>query len=539
MDVTDMMWISVLKNMKNFSFKMLGCYLIFFLGSGFIQAYSQNSKIIPQPLKMELRTADPFLFDENVTVYSDVELSSEANLFTELLNKLTGISIPVLFDEDKDSSRKTIRLVLQQTNEPNLEGYTMDITEKQVTISSRSTTGIYYGAMSLLQIFLPMEGATSYRIPAMQIEDQPRFGWRGLMIDCSRTFIDPEYLKKTIDRMSFYKLNKLHLHLTDDQGWRIDIKKYPLLAAKASGFAEKYNEPKEFQGYYTQEQLTDLINYAAKRHVEVIPEIESPGHELAALNAYPELSCFGNIPPIFPFFSGPGINHEIFCAGNENTYTFFEDVLNKVADVFPADYLHVGGDEAPKSMWEKCPKCQSKIKVQGLHDEEELQAYFMEEISKTVQKRKRVIAWDDILEGKPNKNWIIMVWREGQIPEKSTSFKAVQQGYDVILTPTSHLYFDYSYDRIDSKKVYAFEPIPASATQEEISHYLGIQANFWSHIDRTETRIDSQLFPRLLALSERSWSEETVTDYKHFFKRRQLHTFWMKFFDINYSVQDL
>lgn len=524
---------------RRLSLKKLGCCLHFFLGLGVLKSHSQNSKIIPEPLTLQVNEATaPFALDANVGIIADPALLSEARLLAVFLQQVAPFTPPVLQKEDKRPA-KAIILTLQKSNESNLEGYTMEITDKQIRIVGESNAGVYYGVMSFLQLLSPeQKEASTFKIPAMRIMDKPRFGWRGLMIDCSRTYIDPVYLKKTIDRMSFYKLNKLHLHLTDDQGWRMEITKYPLLAEKASLFAKKYNEPKEFQGYYSKQELTDLINYAAQRHVEVVPEIESPGHGVAALNAHPSLSCFGQIPQTFPYFAGPGVSNEIFCAGNDSTYTFFKDVLKEVTDVFTSKYIHLGGDEAPKGMWEKCPKCQNKIKVQGLHDEEQLQAYFMQEISKSFQKQKRPIAWDEILEGKPSKNFIIMTWREGDLPEKRISYQAAQQGYDVILSPTSHLYFDYSYNDINSKRIYAYEPIPIGASKEQISHYMGIQANFWSHIDRTETRIDSQLFPRLLALAERAWSEKTVTDYGLFSKRGNLHTSWLNFFDVKYSLQD-
>ncbi|MGV3604449.1 MAG: beta-N-acetylhexosaminidase [Dyadobacter fermentans] len=508
------------------------------LGSIPQAATAQNLRIIPQPTQFELHSsAAPFHFDKEVSIIADPALSPEAKVFSGLLQHITGLTIPVQDKKDTKPSRKTIRLTLQKPLVNN-EGYKIDITGDQVLISGSDAAGAYYGAMSLLQLLSPENGPVSRILPAARITDKPRFEWRGLMIDCSRTFIDPVYLKKTIDRMSFYKLNKLHLHLSDDQGWRLAIKKYPLLAAKSARFAQNYNEPKEFEGYYSQAQITDLVRYAAQRHVEIIPEIESPGHEIAALNAYPSLSCFGSIPPTFPFFAGPTVTHEIFCAGNDSTYTFFKDVLNEVADVFPSGYVHLGGDEAPKTNWAKCPKCQRKIKAQGLQNEEELQAYFMQEISKPIQKRKRTIAWDEILEGKPDKNWIIMAWREDEKPEKRISYRAAQEGYDVIVSPTSHLYFDYQYNHVNSKRIYAYEPIPAGASDEQARHYLGMQANFWSHIDRTETRIDHQLFPRLLALAERSWSAKTVTDYNLFFQRSQLHASWMTFFDIKYSRED-
>jgi len=335
--------------------------------------------------------------------------------------------------------------------------------------------------------------------------------------------------------MSFYKLNILHLHLTDDQGWRLEIKKSPLLTSKGAFFAKNFNEPKEFEGFYTQNQMKELIIYASQRHVEIVPEIEVPGHSHAALYAYPELSCSGNISPIFPFSGGPNMTtNDVFCAGNDNTFRFFENVIKEVSEVFPSQYIHLGGDEVGEGAWKDCKKCQDKMKSLGSSDQNNFQGYVMNRVCNyVVEANKRPVGWDEVFQTGVGKETVIMIWREFD-----KGIKEVKAGYDVILTPYPDLYFDFTYEKTSTKKVYSFEPIPDNVTSEEVKHYLGIQSCFWSHIDRTESKTDYQIFPRLLAMAERAWSDKSVTDYDNFYQRLLKQEFWLKYFDVKYMSID-
>jgi len=389
--------------------------------------------------------------------------------------------------------------------------YLLVVAPNSVTIQAATPTGRFHGTRTLLQL---LAAASPGPIPCLQIRDYPRFRWRGLMLDCSRTFQSIAYIKKTIDRMAYYKMNTLHLHLTDDQGWRLEIRKYPELTRKGARFPAKWNEPARHEGFYTQAQMKDLIAYAGARGITIVPEIELPGHSLAALACYPKLSCGGGPFEIHPFFKGPGIHREIYCAGNEQTFAFLEDVLAEVIEIFPSKTIHIGGDEAPKNSWKACAKCQKRMAAEGLKNEHELQSYFIKRIEKFVNsKGRQIIGWDEILEGGLAPKAVVMSWRGTR-----GGAAATEAGHDVVFSPTSHCYFDYTYKRISTQRAYSFEPT-AGLSDTQAAHVLGLQANFWSHIDREEPRVDAQLFPRLLGIAERGWSPKTTTDALDFARR--------------------
>jgi hexosaminidase len=510
--------------------KTIWTIVFLFVGQFVIQA---QPSVIPQPLSIHL-TSDQLLSVNSVLyIVYDSKLVAEANLLSQNIKKVTGIDVKFSHNPPKTSSINTIYLKLDKNTSSDVESYQLQINNKGVVITASDAAGIFYGGVTLQQLLnRPTKDKQQWQLPFVEIHDKPRFGWRGLMLDCSRTFIALEYLKKTIDRMAFYKMNTLQLHLTDDQGWRLEITKYSLLTKQGAYFDKKYNEPKEFQGFYTQQQIKDLVVYAQSRHVQIVPEIESPGHSSAALNVYPQFSCTGKIVPIHPLLDPVGLINDVFCAGNPDSYKLLNEVIKEEAALFPSPYLHLGGDEVRKDPWKECPKCQAVMSKLHIKDEEKLQSYFMSKLGNEVlQYKKRPVAWGEILDGEGiSKDWVIMVWRQQQ-----TSIKATKDGYDVVMSPFSHLYFDYDYSTTNTKKVYSYQPVPADATAEEKRHYLGIQANFWSHIDRTESRIDYQLFPRLLALAERAWSDEAVNDYNNFAIRKSNHTFWLNLFDIKYN----
>jgi len=510
-------------------------FLLFVIMS--VHNVTAQNFIIPKPSRMEIKQDSPFVLDSQTTIITDPALAGEGKLLKDMLKKYTGYDLRIIKQTSGIKNNNTISLAKSKNKEAYpAESYSVTANMNTVVITGSTPSGIFYGGITLLQLIKQDTAMKKrYVLPAVSIFDNPRFAWRGLMLDCSRTFLSPGYLKRTIDRMSFYKLNTLHLHLTDDQGWRLEIKKRPLLTSKGAFFAENYHEPKDFEGFYTQEQMKDIIRFAAERHIRIIPEIEAPGHSSAAIHAYPDLSCSGKSAPVYPLLSGsPVPPNDVFCAGNEETYRLFNDVVQEVTSLFPSSFIHFGGDEVSKHHWEKCSKCQNKIVQEKLANENELQRYLMQRISETaINSGKRPIGWDEVLDGNIGKKWLIMAWR----PEEK-GIEAAKKGYDVVLTPTSHLYFDYRYITTPTSKVYSYEPISDTVSAEITKHVLGIQANFWSHVERTESRIDFMLFPRLLALSERAWSDRSVKDYADFRVRKEYHLNWLKFFDIKYNGND-
>lgn len=356
------------------------------------------------------------------------------------------------------------------------------------------------------------------------------------MIDYSRTFWNRRITKKYIDAMAFYKLNKLHMHLTDDQGWRIEIKKYPKLTEIASKFDPSFNEPKENEGYFSKSDMRELIAYAQERNIDIIPEIEMPGHSSEVFAVYPELSCKGDTTKIHPHSLGPGIHNEIFCAGNDETFVFIKNILSEIINLFPSKYIHIGGDEAPKQHWIECDKCQQRIKDEGLKDEHELQSWFIHQIEEYLSSHdKTLIGWDEITEGGLSENATVMYWRarEKELPGLITS-----QGNNIIMSPTSHCYFDYKNENLTIEKVYSFGPIPSGFSKDQKEKVLGVQANFWSHINRIEPEMDRQIFPRILALAEVGWTKQSNKNWKGFTTRLNQHLMALDVLDIYYYEKE-
>ena len=469
-------------------------------------------QVIPKPAQVIVADGR-FVFTKETVLRPGPGGEPAARLLADALKARCDLDLPL-----RTAGAGAVSLTVDPALPLGGEGYRLAVSNEGITLAAATPTGLLWGVQTLLQL-LPIERVVGlprerieWRVPALIIEDQPRFGWRGLMLDCSRTFQSVDYLKQTLDRMAACKLNVLHLHLTDDQGWRLEIRKYPELTARGAQFASEYNEPRERQGFYTQAEMRELIAYAAARGITIVPEIELPGHSLAALSVFPHLSCAGGPFEIFPFFKGPNITKDICCAGNDETFAFFENVFAEVAALFPSVFIHVGGDEAPKDRWKQCPKCQARMKAEGLQDEHELQSWFIRRAEAMLaQHGKRLIGWDEILEGGLAPNASVMSWRGTK-----GGIAAAQAGHDVVMSPTSHCYFDYTYQQISTARAYAFEPVPAELDAAQAKHVRGLQANFWSHIDREPAKVDRQLFPRLLAIAERGWSPQDVRDWNDF-----------------------
>jgi len=388
--------------------------------------------------------------------------------------------------------------------------------------------------------FLPAASTSlpSLSLPQVHIVDKPRFRWRGVHLDSSRHFFPKEWVKRLIDLAAYYKLNTFHWHLTDDQGWRLEIKKYPRLTEVGAWRRETMEDGEPYGGFYTQEEVKEIVDYARRRFITIVPEVEMPGHCLAALAAYPELSCTGG-----PFKVGTewGVMNDVFCAGSEETFAFLENVLAEVIELFPGEFIHIGGDEVPKLRWKNCLRCQARIKAEGLKDESELQSYFIKRIEAFLNSRgRRLIGWDEILEGGLAPRATVMSWRG-----VTGGIEAARSGHDVVMTPTSHCYFDYYQGRVDEPKaiggflpvdkVYSYEPIPAGLKPEEAAHILGAQANLWTEYIATPEHAEYMLFPRLWALAEVVWSpkEKNWADFEN---RLRAHYDRLALRGVNYRV---
>ena len=411
---------------------------------------------------------------------------------------------------------------------PSPESYTLSVTPQQILIRATSGAGLFYGMQTLLQLAQP-SGAGSYSIASVEIEDTPRFAYRGLMLDVSRHFSTKEFIKKQIDALAYYKINRLHLHLTDAAGWRLEIKKYPLLTEFAAWRTDptwkqwwnggrkyvRFDAPGAYGGYYTQDDIREILEYARQHYITVIPEIEMPSHSEEVLAAYPQLSC-----------SGEPYKNSDFCVGNEETFTFLENVLTEVMELFPSEYIHIGGDEAGKSAWKTCPKCQKRMKDEHLANVDELQSYLIHRIEKFLNNHGRhLLGWDEILQGGIAPNATVMSWRgeEGGIA-------AVTSGHRAIMTPGAYCYLDSYQDApysqpeaiggyLPLKKVYSYNPVPASLTAEQAKLVYGVQGNLWVEYIPTPEHVEYMIYPRILALAETAWSAPERKSWPDFHTR--------------------
>jgi hexosaminidase len=498
--------------------------------------------IIPIPVDVK-ELPDSFLLDrQTVLVAATPDEQQTAALFNAWLKELTGYELRITDKGDQNA----IILHTGTDSSAAREGYTLKVGRDHVAINGNDGSGTFYGIQTLIQL-LPVEKAEGLYIPAAEITDYPRFGYRGLHLDVCRHFFPVDFVKKYIDLLAMHKLNTFHWHLTDDQGWRIEIKKYPRLQEVASKRKESmvghYNDQKfdgkPYGGFYTQEEVKDVVQYAAERHVTVIPEIEMPGHALAALAAYPHLGCTGG-----PYEVGTkwGVYDDIFCAGNDSVFLFLQDVLDEVLPLFPGKYIHIGGDEAPKTQWEKCPKCRQRMKTEGLKDAHALQSYFIQRIEKYLNsKGRRIIGWDEILEGGLAPDATVMSWRgtEGGIA-------AAKQKHDVIMTPGNYVYLDHYQSQGKNEpvaiggftpvsEVYSYEPIPEELSKEEAPYIKGAQGNVWSEYMTNTAHVEYMVYPRATALSEVVWSPAGKRNYDDFVDRLKLHFKRLDLKKVNYA----
>lgn len=500
------------------------CLFLCILGMCFHAHPILAQSVIPVPLKMEKGTGS-FLLSEKTRLYTNLQ-GGEAKLWEKYLKAL-----PVQLKEARKKDRKQMLFLLitpKTTQLPSPESYTLSVTSQRIEIRATSGAGLFYGMQTLLQLMQPASTG-SYSVPSVEIEDTPRFAYRGLMLDVSRHFSTKEFIKKQIDALAYYKINRLHLHLTDAAGWRLEIKKYPLLTDFAAWRTDptwkkwwnggrkylRYDEPGASGGYYTQDDIREILEYARQHYITVIPEIEMPSHSEEVLAAYPQLSC-----------SGEPYKNSDFCVGNEETFTFLENVLTEVMELFPSEYIHVGGDEAGKSAWKTCPKCQKRMKDEHLANVDELQSYLIHRIEKFLNNHgRRLLGWDEILQGGIAPNATVMSWRgeEGGIA-------AVTSGHHAIMTPGAYCYLDSYQDApysqpeaiggyLPLKKVYAYDPVPASLTAEQAKLVYGVQGNLWVEYIPTPEHVEYMIYPRMLALAEVAWSAPERKSWSGFHTR--------------------
>ncbi len=505
--------------------------------------------IIPAPAKLSQCNAGVFTINPGMNImFQPAEARPTADYLAARLRAATGYDLHVVEGGEGSAADGGISLVAGSPGvQPGAEAYRLEVRPTGVIIEAASGVGFFYGAQTLLQLLppevfsgVPVEGH-AWEMPCVSVEDQPRFGWRGAMLDVCRHFFDKEFVKRYIDLLALHKLNTFHFHLTDDQGWRIEITRFPRLAEVGAWRHETMGDGTRHGGFFTHDDIRDIVRYAAERHVAVIPEIEMPGHALAALASYPELSCTGGP---FTVWTEWGIAEDVYCAGNDSTFEFLTGVLDEVLELFPSEFVHIGGDECPKIRWQGCPRCQERIRTEGLRDEHELQSYFIRRIETYVKsKGRRLVGWSEIREGGLAPSAIVMDWIGG-------GAEAAQAGHDAIMSPTTHCYFDYyqSADRngephaiggfIPLETVYGFEPVPAGLTLEQGLHILGGQANLWTEYIPSTEHVEYMAYPRMIALAEVLWSPVESRSLGDFYRRLQVHLRRLAGLNVHYRPVD-
>ncbi len=508
----------------------------------FTPLFSQVS-IIPKPASIKMGEGSFTITNATKIVMPENQLKNQTSFLNDYLQKFYGFKLDVTNNLNATGNF----ILLHDAGKKNdiAGAYSLDVNNTSIKISGDDGEGVFYGIQTLIQL-LPTEPSQSLNVPQLNITDAPRFAYRGMMLDVSRHFFNVDYIKKFIALLALHKMNKFHWHLTDDQGWRIEIKKYPKLTEIGScrnGTITGHhpgtgNDNNKDCGFYTQEEIKEVVKYAADRFITVIPEIEMPGHASAAIAAYPQLSCFPDetTEPAknVTAWAGPktgkqvqqawGVYPDVFCPSNY-TFNFLENVLDEVIQLFPSKYIHVGGDECPKDSWKRSNFCQKLIKEKKLKDEHGLQSYFISRMEKYLNSKGRnIIGWDEILEGGLAPNATVMSWRG----EKG-GIEAAKQKHDVIMTPTTYVYFDYAQQKNEDslviggflplEKVYNYNPLPNELNAEEQKFILGTQANLWTEYISNPAKVEYMLFPRMTALSEVQWTPQNMKDYDDFKKR--------------------
>jgi len=523
-----------------------------------LRAASSPPALVPKPVRVEMKHGS-FVLSEKTVLVAGAGARGEARQLADALKTPTGFRLRVASGRPRAGC---IVLTLDRSLASRLgtEGYQLSVTPERVSIRAAEAAGLFYGGVTFRHLLppeicstsrvMPISGAATWRAPCVEIEDQPRFPWRGLLLDPARHFFPPEFIKKLLDVMALHKLNALQLHLTDDQGWRLEIRKYPRLTQIGSLRPEspKRRDPAHGDGtpygpfFYSPKQIRELVAYAAARHVTLVPEIEIPGHFRAALAAYPEFSCTGGP---FAVRTRWGIEPDILCPGNDAAIAFAKDILGEVCELFPSRFIHIGGDEAPRDRWKQCPKCQARLKAEGLKNEAQLQTWLNHRLEEYLaSKGRRLIGWDEILEGGLTPGATVMSWRgvEGGIA-------AAAAGHDVVMSPTTHCYFDYAQAQgagepeciggfIPLRTVYAFEPVPPTLPEPKRKHILGAQGNVWTEFIWLPQEVEYFAFPRAAALAEVAWTPAESKNYDDFLTRLEAHCRRLDQRGVNYRRLD-
>ncbi|MBI9055889.1 MAG: beta-N-acetylhexosaminidase [Bacteroidales bacterium] len=509
--------------------------------------------IIPKPLNVE-KINESFTFNKRTKIVieqGNIEYEKVALYLKNEIKDYFGYDLSIKSTNDH-IHKNAIFLIHESDRKFEKEEYQLEVDTKIIKISSSAANGSFYGVQTLLQLFEVNKSeqniSFSKTIPGVKISDKPRFEWRGMHLDVCRHFYDKEFVKKYIDLLAMHKMNTFHWHLTEDQGWRIEIKKYSKLTEIGSYRSETMVDKnrEEFDGqehsdFYSQEDIKEIVQYASDRFITIVPEIEMPGHSLAALAAYPEFGCTGGPYEVSKVW---GVFDDVYCAGNDKTFEFLENVLTEVIELFPGEYIHVGGDECPKAEWEECPKCQQRIKDEHLKNEFELQSYFIKRIEKfLISHNKKLIGWDEILEGGLAPEATVMSWRGSK-----GGIAAAKMGHDVVMSPNNECYFDHYQGKpeeeplaiggyTDLKDVYNYEPIPAELSSEEAKHILGAQANVWTEWIATEDHLEYMVLPRMCALSEVIWQKPENKDFEVF--KSSLNKHFLRLENKGYNFKEL
>lgn len=488
--------------------------------------FSQNIdyQTIPLPQKIELRQGKAFILDENTVICAKKDLKQNAEFLAEYIFENTGLKLKI---SNQTAGKRVITLQLNDTIS-NTEGYVIEIDSTRTMISGKTAAGVFYGIQTLRKSVPVLKNAKQVELPQAFIFDFPRFEYRGMLLDVSRHFFPVSFIKEYIDILALHQINYFHWHLTDDQGWRIEIKKFPELIKKGSVRAQtvigrntNQYDSTQYSGYYKQSEIKEIVAYARKRYITIVPEIDMPGHFLAALAAYPDLGCTGGPYEVATKW---GIFDDVLCPGNDKSYRFVEQVLKETMKLFPSKYIHIGGDECPKEKWVNCPKCRQKIADNGLTTDsvhsavEKLQSYFIAKVSQYVNSKNRsIIGWDEILEGGLDSGATVMSWRGNE-----SAIESARQKRPVIMASNSHLYFNYAQASAGNiRSVYDFNPVPPELAPDEQKYITGVQANLWTEYITTNERAEYMMIPRIAALCEVQWTSENKKNYENFVLRAQ------------------
>ena len=503
----------------------------------------ESYSIIPQPAELVILNGG-FTIDEKTAVLVsplDGQTKLAADFLTALLRRSTSLELPV--SEGTREGHNRIMMIIDTTITVGKEGYTLEVTNRNIILKAPAAEGLFYGVQTIRQLLPPqveVEGGLAGEmppvVPACVITDEPRFRYRGMHLDVCRHFFTVDEVKRYLDILALHKMNTFHWHLTDDQGWRIEIKKYPKLTTVGSQRSETLvghggrppftYDGQPYGGFFTQDDAREVVRYASERFITVIPEIEMPGHATAAVASYPALSCTGKQVEVATRW---GVFDDVFCAGKDTVFAFLEDVLDEVMDLFPSEYIHVGGDECPKTRWQNCPLCQKRIREEGLKDEHELQSWFITRMEKYINSHgKKLIGWDEILEGGLAPEATVMSWRG-----VTGGIAAAKMDHDVIMTPYTYVYLDYYQCEpqgeplaiggyLPLEKVYSYEPLPEELDAEEQKHILGLQGNVWTEYIPTAEHLEYMAFPRAFAIAETGWTPEMKKDFEEFLARFEI-----------------